>query len=65
MTTQFKAEQYSTGKYNVRTTPPYPIRIGHITGAKHVYLAEHGRISLGYFKTLKGAAAAIYAAHAA
>ncbi len=63
MTKPFKTEQYMTGHYDVRTVPPYPIRIGHITGAKHVYLAEHGRVSLGYFKTIQAAAKAIYTAH--
>ncbi|MHC4238031.1 MAG: hypothetical protein ACYSSM_07325 [Planctomycetota bacterium] len=54
-----RCERYSTGRYMVYTSPPYPRRLGHIEGGRNRWLAEFGLESLGYFRTKKLAAAAI------
>ena len=55
-----KIEKYAFGKWDVRTRGDYPRRVGHIVGGNRRYLAEMGPDrSLGYFETLKGAAAVI------
>ena len=56
---ELKTERYSTGKFDVLTVGEYPRRVGHIVGARRVYLAETGPISLGYHKTMKAAVSAI------
>ena len=60
MNSQIKAERYASGKWDILTVPPYPVRIGHIIGSNKCYLAEQGSTNLGYFKTLKEAKKAIW-----
>ncbi len=54
-----KTEKYSSGKWDVLTVAPYPVRVGHIIGGNKRYLAEMGGLTLGYFNTLKQAQEAI------
>ena len=56
-----KLERYANGKWNVLTSGFCLKRVGHIVGGNQSYLAEMGPTSLGYFKTLKDARAAIAA----
>ena len=62
--TMFKwtTEKYSDCKYDVMASNPdgtYPRRLGHIVGAKAVWLAECGYTDLGYHNTRKDAVKAI------
>ena len=57
--TNLHTEKYSASKYFIYTTGDYPVRVGHIIGARKVYLVEAGRADLGYFKSLKSALEAI------
>ena len=61
---KWTTEKYSDCKYDVMASNPdgsYPRRLGHITGAKTVWLAECGYTDLGYHKTKKDAVKAIRA----
>ena len=59
----YKSEKYSDGKYMIYSQAPYPVRIGHVVGAKSTWVAERGPANLGSFPTKKAATAAIIAAH--
>ena len=51
---KWTTEKYSDCKYDVMASNPdgkYPRRLGHIVGAKDVWLAEAGYTDLGYHKT--------------
>ena len=62
MSGHIKTELYSSGKWDVLQTDEqgkYPVRIGHVIGARKVYLAEAGPVNLGYYKSKKNAVEAI------
>lgn len=61
-TKRIKTELYSPGRWDVLHTDEngqYPVRVGHIIGARKVYLAESGPTNLGYYTSKKNAVAAI------
>ena len=50
---------WECGHWDVITKPPYPNRIGHISGGRKHYTAEVGPIIVGFYTTKNQAHTAI------
>jgi len=64
----YTTEKYADGKFFVRAVDEdneYQVRIGDITGGGSSWHASAGRFDLGYFKTKKAAAEAVFDHHEA